>query len=181
MTEEAWKDVVGFEDCFMISTNGQLFSKRTNKILNKTLSKTGYYQISTKIGGRNGVCYCFKIHRLVAEAFFPEPTQDLKNSASETVYGKVIVNHIDGDKLNNNLNNLEWSSHILNSHHAISMGLVINKSGLDHPSFILNEDEVKFIQENYIPKSRVFGQRALSRLLNVDRSCISNALKIQPI
>ena len=75
-----------------------MFSKRTNKILKQGISKTGYPIISTKIGGRNGKAYCLKVHRLMALTFLTNP-----NNLPE-------VNHIDGNKLNNNLPNLEWIS-----------------------------------------------------------------------
>lgn len=97
---EVWKDVVGYEEYFQVSNLGKLFSKRSQKILKQTISKTGYYTVATRLGGRNGICKCFKIHRLVAEAFIPNPEQ------------KRTVNHIDGNKLNNNLSNLEWQRNL---------------------------------------------------------------------
>ena len=57
-----------------------------------------------------------KIHRLVAEHFIPNPSN------------YPCVNHIDGNKSNNNVNNLEWCTHQYNSEHAVKIGLHINKS-----------------------------------------------------
>ena len=60
MSKEAWKDVVGFEDYFMISSLGSVYSKRTNKKLKPHKSKSGYVTISSKIGGRTGKKHLLK-------------------------------------------------------------------------------------------------------------------------
>ena len=48
---EVWKDVVGYEDYFKVSNPGNVYSKRSNKILKQNLHVNGYYTIATKIGG----------------------------------------------------------------------------------------------------------------------------------
>lgn len=108
---EVWKDVVGYEDYFQVSTTGNVRSKRTSKVLKLHISKSGYITVSTKIGGRAGKCVCLRTHRVVAEAF-------LHNE-----YNKPYVNHIDGDKTNNCVENLEWVTASENSIHARSIGL----------------------------------------------------------
>lgn len=85
--EEIFKDVVGFEDYFQISNFGRFFSKRSNKLLKLHINKSGYITLATKIGGRHGTNHCFKIHRVVAEAFIPNPEN------------KPEVNHKDGKKI----------------------------------------------------------------------------------
>jgi hypothetical protein len=122
--QEIYKDVVGFEDYFQVSNLGNVYSKRTSKVLKQTVSKTGYYSVATKIGGRKGQAYCFKVHRLVAEAFLPEPDKYIKESIKDTVYGVIVVNHKDGNKLNNLVENFEWCTYKENTQHAILMGLV---------------------------------------------------------
>lgn len=94
---------------------GQVLSKRTNKILKQSISKTGYYTIATKIGGRNGISKCFKVHRWIAEIFIPN---DLN---------KPFINHKDGNKLNNSIDNLEWVTNSENVKHAYSIGLNVSK------------------------------------------------------
>jgi len=111
MEKEEYRDVVGFEEYFQVSNLGNVFSKRSNRILKQTKSKTGYWTFATKIGGRNGTNHCFRVHRLVAEAFIPNPEN------------KPFVNHIDGCKTNNMLSNLEWVTASENSLHAWSTGL----------------------------------------------------------
>ena len=122
--EEIFKDVIGYEDYFKISNYGNLYSKRSNRLLKQNISNTGYYTVATKIGGRNGTNKCFKIHRLVAEAFLNPPTEQQIYWASTTKYNKVLVNHKDGNKLNNHIDNLEWVTSAENTRHAIDIGLI---------------------------------------------------------
>jgi len=131
---EIWKDVVGYEDYFQISNEGRLYSKRTQKILKQTISKTGYYTVSTRFGGRTGVVKCFKMHRLVADAFIYNPLE------------KPVVNHIDGNKLNNNVGNLEWVTDSENSRHAHRTGLVKVKCGTANSNSKLSDEQVNEIR-----------------------------------
>lgn len=108
---EEYRDVVGFEDYFQISNLGNVFSKRSNRILKQTKSKQGYWTFATEIGGRQGVKHNFYVHRLVAMAFIPNPEN------------KPFVNHIDGCKTNNIVSNLEWVTAKENTIHAWATGL----------------------------------------------------------
>lgn len=112
MVEEVWKDVVGFEDYFKISSFGNLFSKRTNKCLKKHKHPHGYLHVATKIGGRKGKNVCFKLHRLVADAFLDGKLEG------------YVVNHLNGIKYDNRVENLEWCSHKENYDHAVKIGLI---------------------------------------------------------
>ena len=155
---EVWKDVVGYGDYFKVSNLGNVYSKRSNKLLKQHLHVNGYYTIATKVGGRCGKNICFKVHRLVAKAFLPN------------IENKPLVNHIDGVKTNNNVNNLEWCTAKENTDHAIKIGL------LDHSKRsvikVLNEDQISFIKERYTPFCREFGSRSLAKLFGVDKSTI---------
>lgn len=168
--EEKWLDVVGFEDYFKVSNLGRVFSKRTNKVLKQGLSKTGYLVISTKIGGRCGKYYCLKVHRLVADTF-------LKNT-----YNKPFVNHIDGNKLNNNVDNLEWCTAKENVQHAIETGLYdVEKRKIKGELKTLsnfNAEHLMFIKSNYKPKDRHFGARSLGRMFNVSHNTIIKTFQI---
>lgn len=151
---EVWKDVVGFEEYFRVSNLGNVFSKRTNKILKPVLSKTGYLTIPTKIGGRNGKNYCFKVHRLVAEAFIPNPDD------------KPYVNHLDSDRTNANVENLEWCTHQENMNHAVTFGNLNNdyKRGCSkHSDEVLME--IKYNPEN-------LSQRHLAKKFNVSKTFV---------
>lgn len=97
MAEEIWKDIVGFEGKYQVSSLGNVRSwidshqnKRESPFVMKKIKVTkGYHCVA--IGGKLNY-----VHRLVAQAFLPNPNHYL------------VVNHIDEDKTNNNASNLEW-------------------------------------------------------------------------
>lgn len=120
--QEVWKDVVGYEDMFQISNVGNIFSKRSNRLLK--LSKSGgYFTRTVMIGGRNGVRICLMPHILVAHAFLESPARYILDWAATTVRGVPLVNHKDGIKTNNVVDNLEWCTMSENILHAIENGL----------------------------------------------------------
>lgn len=177
MDEEIWKDMVGYEEYFKVSSLGNIYSKRTNKILKLTKSKTGYLCFSTRLGGRESKAIIFRVHREVAKAFIPIPPE-LVGYENSNYYGVIPVNHIDCDKLNNKVSNLEWITYKDNTAHAYSNNLIPKYTSLDHPNFALSEEQVNFIVNNYNPDNRrKFGERALARYLNCDRKSISTVLK----
>lgn len=162
---EIWKDVVGFEDYFKISNYGNVWSKRTSRLLKQHKSKTGYMSISSRIGGKKGKCICLKIHRMVAEAFL----DNLEN--------KPQVNHKDGVKDYNYVENLEWCNNSENIRHAYDTGLKKARSGFEHYNSNLSEDQVNYIRLNYIPKCKINGARALGKKFNVAHSTIYRAAR----
>lgn len=162
---EQWKSVVGYEEHFQVSNLGRVYSNRTSKILKQTISKTGYYTIATKIGGRNGKSLCFKIHRLVAEAFI----LNLEN--------KPFVNHKDGNKLNNCEENLEWCTQSENVIHAIQIGLLKPLSMDNSPNAKLNSDLVEAIRLEY--KETKTTHRKLAKKYGVGKTTIQNILADQ--
>ena len=91
---EIWKDIPGYEGLYQASTSGEIKSLfRYNKILKQTVGKNGYKAVElfkNKKGKR------FSVHRLIALTFIPNP------------YNKPQINHIDENKVNNNIENLEW-------------------------------------------------------------------------
>jgi hypothetical protein len=111
-----------FVDCailgefFKINKKGDVFSKRTNKVLKPTISRAGYRTICTKVGGKGGYNKTFRIARAVMLTFVGE------------VDDKPIVNHKDGVKTNDNFENLEWCTHSENTRHALDTGLTVRKT-----------------------------------------------------
>lgn len=174
--EEIWKDAVGFEDYFGVSNLGNIWSKRTSRQHGKTLLKSGYLVVNTKIGGRGGKCYSLRVHRLVADAFLPKP-DDLKEMSKDWVYGKIPVNHKDGNKENNNLENLEWCSYSSNTKHALQNGLLKIKYGKDNPATKLSDEDILYIVNNFKLGDKEFGAQPLGIKFNVARQSIIRALK----
>lgn len=103
MQEEIWKDIKGYEGYYQISNNGCIKSSKTNKIMSSTKDTKGYYKITLS---KNGKCKTLRVHRIIAEAFV------------DKIEGKDFINHIDGDRGNNLINNLEWVSKSENAIHS---------------------------------------------------------------
>lgn len=179
MQEEVWKDVVGFEQYFKVSESGEIYSKRTSKILKIFENNGGYLVFATKIGGKCGVAYCFKIHRLVAEAFLEPPDEDLVSRCSKQGYGNVIVRHRDNNKKNNHYSNLSWGTYQDNTNDYMKSGnwkpSEIPK-GLNSPVAKLNAEQVKYIRDNYKPRCKTNGCRAIAKLFGVGHWVVSDVV-----
>lgn len=173
MQEEVWKDVVGFEQYFKVSQFGKVWSKRTSKILKQTKLKSGYWVINTRIGGRDGIAYSIRVHRMVAEAFLSPPSQELIDVCSKQHFGKVIVRHRDNTKTNNNYDNLMWGTCQDNSDDYVATGASRTsqdgKRGVDNPSSKFTQDQIDYIRANY----KEIGVRALAREFSVNHCTIS--------
>ena len=119
-TKEIWKDIKGYEGIYQISSFGRVKSmerevgSRNNtrrlreKMLSQFLSSAGYPTVNLYKDSNLKASY---VHRLISEAFIPNPEN------------KPQVKHIDGDKRNNDLSNLEWCTIKENRNHAAQKGL----------------------------------------------------------
>lgn len=115
--EEIWKDISGFEGHYQVSNLGNVRSLvgwnghktvERKKVLKPSMTTTGYWKVKlVKDGARKD----YRIHRLVALSFL------------EKEDGKDVVNHKDGNKLNNDVQNLEWCTQKENIDHAVEFGL----------------------------------------------------------
>lgn len=123
--KEIWKDIKGYENLYKVSNLGRIksISKNTKNqhayqeiILKDIYDKDGYCQVNL-YKNRKGKTY--KVHRLVALAFLGE-------------YYNLEVNHKDGNKKNNCVNNLEWCSRSENTIHAYKIGLAKAKKGKEN-------------------------------------------------
>lgn len=152
---EEWRAI---NENYCVSNYGRVKSFKMGfpKILKPLISRRGYLTVDLFISGkikRN------LIHRLVANAFIPNPDD------------KPQVNHIDGHKFNNYVDNLEWSTNKENHLHAVQNGL--RKLGEENYLASLTNEQAKQIREMYIPRDKTFGGKALADLFGVTPQVIS--------
>ena len=159
---EEWRDIKGYEGIYMVSNlgrikslvgwNGREYIKR-DKLLNPYKQKVGqeYYRSVVKLR-KNGKKKDKKVHRLVADAFIPNPEN------------KPNINHKDGNPLNNIVSNLEWCTQQENITHAIETGL----RKLKH--IPKKELERLYIEQKKSP-------REIGEMFNVSSSLITNRIK----
>ena len=100
--QELWKPVVGYEQLYEVSNTGKA-RKINGKLLKQYINKGGYPKVSLYRNGKGRDTF---VHRMVAEAFIPNPR------------GVKMVNHIDECKTNNNVDNLEWVTPHENNYHG---------------------------------------------------------------
>lgn len=136
-----WKDIKGYNGKYKISDNGKVRNSKNNNILKGSINNRGYISVSL-YNNITKKTKCFKVHRLVAQEFIPN-YQNYKE-----------VNHIDGNKLNNNVNNLEWCNRKENMVHAAKNNLV--KNGKEH-SIIQLDMNLHYI--NIYQSAKIAGQK----------------------
>jgi len=112
MSDIEWRKLPDpdFENNYLVSNDGQIRSIKSNKVLSCSSIRGGYKSFTAQFNKKKKT---IKVHRMVALAFIPN--EDTK---------KNIVNHKDGNKLNNNVDNLEWVTLRQNNQHAIDTGLI---------------------------------------------------------
>lgn len=147
-----WK---AFNDFIDVSEDGEV--KSHGKIIKGEICKNGYRRIHVSNDGKS---HKYLIHRLVAETFIPNPDS------------LPCVNHIDGNKLNCAVSNLEWCSYSYNQKHAFKLGLRFAK-GVMNPMHKLTETEVKEIRNSYVKgKHTDCNSNGLAKKYNVDPKTI---------
>lgn len=125
-----FKPIAVTNGLYQVSPDGEILSIRTNKILSPFKSNKGYSLVITSIDSK---VKKYQVHRLVAMTFIPNPEN------------KPQVNHIDGDKGNNSVSNLEWVTAAENVAYAIETGLDtrdINRIGGKQPNAVSKYNNV---------------------------------------
>lgn len=143
--EETWKDIPGYEGVYMASNLGRIRRMYDVgfKILKISFNRKGYCRVSlTKDGKSKG----YFSHRLVAYAFIPNPEN------------KPQVNHINGIKDDNRVENLEWNTNIENLRHALINGLSSDNVGTSNSNAKLKEADVISIRKDTRPVKEIATQ-----------------------
>ena len=157
--------VKGYEGRYAVTLFGQVWSEYKCAWMKPSVTEKGYLTVELRKGGHR---FKARIHRLVAEAFIPNP-----DNLPE-------VNHKDGDKTNNQVSNLEWCTHSDNLKHAYRTGLEKVVYGTDHHRSKLTRDQVEYIRKVYKKRDLTFGGKALAQkygvslwtIMNVVRGCL---------
>jgi hypothetical protein len=160
--EEIWKDVKDFEGLYQVSNLGnvkRLVSKRVlaERLIGSTIDRYGYVK---RVLCKDGKMYFFTEHRLVANAFIPND------------FNKPAVNHINGIKTDNIVENLEWCTNKENTQHSIEIGLQ-NKKGIKHHKCKLTEEQVREIKEIGFSQTRM----SLAKKYGVSRTSILGIIR----
>ena len=112
---------------YLIYEDGRVFSKIKNKFLKHYLYNAGYYRVNLCKNGKDNK---FLIHRLIAEHYIPNHEK------------KRCVDHIDRNKLNNNLINLRWATHTENNNNIPKR--ITNTSGHSNVRYVKKRKEYIF-------------------------------------
>lgn len=123
-----WTPVVGYEDLYLVSTNGKVYSIRSHRVLAPRKHNAGYLRVTLCKNGKRKDAY---IHRLMCEAFFGTPND-----------GRNYVNHLDEDPAHNQITNLEWTT---------------NSNNIKYSWERHREERAKYFQENSSLKIGVVG------------------------
>lgn len=148
------KRIPEFEQLYAVTSDGRVYSFRSKKFLSPRSNPQGYLFVALCDRGRR---QDRAIHRLVAEAFIPNPLH------------LPEVNHLDFNKANNTRANLEWSSSQDNSRHAEKSGRRPHPRGSNHYRARLTEADVRHIREL---AERSISQERLAEIYGVSRSAI---------
>lgn len=155
MSNEIWKDIVGYEGLYQVSNFGKVKNIKTLKILKPSLTYNGYEMVKLS---KNSKVKNFRINRLVAEAFIPNPNN------------YPIVNHKDGNKLNNNINNLEWCSYSYNLIEAYRLKLKTSRIKSKKVNQIQNNKTIKIWNStSEIEKKLGYSSGNISQVCNKKR------------
>lgn len=157
--EEKWKDIEGYESKYKVSNRGfvKSFAQNNPKILSNKTDKFGYKCVKLY---KNGTPKQYKVHRLVAKTFIPNPEN------------KYTVNHKNGVKSDNNVNNLEWMSLASNIKHAYRNGLCKNSTRRGSDSHYAKLEEADVLEIKELLKTSLT-QKEISKIYGVTHQSIS--------
>jgi hypothetical protein len=160
---EVWKTIECYEN-YEISSYGNVRNKKTKRILKNQKDKDNYSILNLYLNKKGKT---FRVHRLVAIAFLE------KNE------NKIEVNHINGIKRDNRLENLEWCTRSENERHSLKNGFKIPLKGIDCKVSKLTEEIVIEIltKKRNSNGLKYWGAKDLVLKYNIKPSCISAIVK----
>ena len=179
MTREIWKDVKDFYGLYQISNLGNVKSLGRKVAGGKFIQREKMMKIKVEPNGYKsftGVDWKGKrktlyIHRLIAEAFVFNPNPNEFD----------VVNHIDGNKLNNSIDNLEWCTRAYNMKHAWNTGLMegVSKTnkGQSNGNTKLTEDNVREIRRLYALDKKQYSYKKLAETYGVKSEAIGQIVR----
>ena len=144
---------ISISDKYEASLDGHIRNKNTKRILREFVGKDGY--LRTQFDGKSRT-----VHRVIALAFIPK------------IEGKDFINHKDGNKQNNSVDNLEWCTRSENMKHAYKHNLK-SSIGIKNGRNKLSYDDVLYIRTHYIPRDKHFGAKPLAKKFGVAHQTIS--------
>ena len=150
---EIWKDILGWEGRYQVSNFGRIKTlnyKRTKtpRIMNGITDIRGYKSIAFRVGGAKSKQKHYMIHRLVAQAFIPNPNN------------KPFINHKDGNRANNVVGNLEWCTKEENERHRCY--ILEHHTGIPPKPVRCVETGEKFLSESEAARAKGVTQGAIS-------------------
>jgi hypothetical protein len=145
---------ISISEKYECSDDGHVRNKKTRRVLHEFVGKDGY--LRTQFEGKTRT-----IHRVIAKAFISNPNN------------LAVVNHIDGNKQNNNVNNLEWCTSSENQKHAYKKGLRTAPKGTKNGRCKLTVDDINYIKTHYKKGDVLYGAKALAEKFKVAPQTIS--------
>lgn len=175
---EEWREVPGWDGRYSVSNLGRvrtnyvdynnhtgiLVRKKVENIRVPTVHPKGYFYISLSAPKKR---WFVGVHKLIALAFIANPNN------------YTIINHKNGQKTDNRIENLEWCSHKQNMHHAWRTGLMKNArlTGVKHHRARLCDDDIRFIRKLITDFSDIAKKREIATLYHISIYTINDILK----
>jgi hypothetical protein len=171
-----FKDISGYEGIYAISTDGRLWSYRSNRFKKARIGTRGYCVVELN---KSGYSKWYLLHRIVLETYVPKPE------------GKSEVNHINCVKTDNRVENLEWVTRRENIDHAVKLGLTKTERHTAHNSSMgkkygyangianrkLTSEQVAYIKNNYKYRKQGSSSIALAKEFGVSPQTIRNVIQ----
>lgn len=164
---EIWKPIHSLNDKYEASTEGQIRNARTGKILKQFNNLFGYKVLTVRPEPNKQINV--RVHRLITEVFLGKCPEGF------------VVNHKDGNKTNNRIENLEYVTPSQNNQHALDTGLrhtadmaKIVPRGENHHCAKITESDVRNILR--LRKSTGYGRRKLAKITGISYSIIGHIL-----